>query len=123
MSFQDGSESASTPSRSKIISESIQRNKSGNAENLKAEKDERLPHDRARNKMKLMPTLARILAAVFIILLTANSADAQDFSGILRWRNVGPYRGGRTRAVGGVPSQPNLFYMAPVNGRVFKSID
>ncbi|MBV9617632.1 MAG: glycoside hydrolase [Verrucomicrobia bacterium] len=42
---------------------------------------------------------------------------------MLRWRNVGPYRGGRTRAVCGVPSQPNVFYMAPVNGGVFKSID
>ena len=32
-------------------------------------------------------------------------------------------RGGRTRAVCGVPSQPNVFYMAAVNGGVFKSID
>ena len=36
---------------------------------------------------------------------------------------MGPYRGGRTRAVCGVPSQPNVFYMAPVNGGVFKSTD
>ena len=41
----------------------------------------------------------------------------------LRWRNIGPYRGGRTRAICGVPSQPNVFYMAPVNGGVFKSTD
>src|SRR5207253_426927 len=40
-----------------------------------------------------------------------------------RWRNIGPYRGGRTRAIAGVPSQANVFYMAPVNGGVFKSID
>lgn len=45
------------------------------------------------------------------------------FDSILRWRNVGPYRGGRTRAICGVPSQPNVFYMAPVNGGVFKSTD
>jgi photosystem II stability/assembly factor-like uncharacterized protein len=48
---------------------------------------------------------------------------AGDFDSILRWRNIGPYRGGRTRAICGVPSQPNVFYMAPVNGGVFKSND
>src|SRR6267142_2313008 len=41
----------------------------------------------------------------------------------LRWRNIGPFRGGRTRAVAGVPSQPNVFYIAQVNGGVFKTID
>src|ERR1700682_2126351 len=41
----------------------------------------------------------------------------------LRWRSIGPFRGGRTRAVAGVPSQPNVFYIAQVNGGVFKTID
>ena len=41
----------------------------------------------------------------------------------LHWRMVGPFRGGRTRAVAGVPTQPNLFYMAQVNGGVWKSDD
>ena len=36
---------------------------------------------------------------------------------------IGPFRGGRTRAAAGVPSQPNVFYMAPVNGGVWKSDD
>jgi photosystem II stability/assembly factor-like uncharacterized protein len=47
----------------------------------------------------------------------------QDFSDLLRWRNIGPFRGGRTRAIAGVPSQPNVFYCAQVNGGVFKTID
>src|SRR2546423_11958734 len=47
----------------------------------------------------------------------------QDFSTLLHWRNVGPFRGGRTRAVAGVPSQPNVFYCAQVNGGVFKTTD
>lgn len=42
---------------------------------------------------------------------------------MLRWRNIGPFRGGRVRAVSGVPSQPNVFYFAQVNGGVFKSSD
>jgi photosystem II stability/assembly factor-like uncharacterized protein len=59
----------------------------------------------------------------FAIILGIAPARASEFDSILRWRNVGPYRGGRTRAICGVPSQPNVFYMAPVNGGVFKSID
>jgi photosystem II stability/assembly factor-like uncharacterized protein len=59
----------------------------------------------------------------FAILLAIGQARGGEFDSILRWRNVGPYRGGRTRAICGVPSQPNVFYMAPVNGGVFKSID
>jgi photosystem II stability/assembly factor-like uncharacterized protein len=41
----------------------------------------------------------------------------------MRWRMIGPFRGGRTRAVAGVPSQPNLFYIGAVNGGVWKSDD
>jgi photosystem II stability/assembly factor-like uncharacterized protein len=62
-----------------------------------------------------------------LICLLSNSGlhltSAGDFDSVLRWRNVGPYRGGRTRAICGVPSQPNVFYMAPCNGGVFKSTD
>jgi hypothetical protein len=57
------------------------------------------------------------------IVLGIEQTGAGEFDSILRWRNVGPYRGGRTRAICGVPSQSNVFYMAPVNGGVFKSID
>jgi photosystem II stability/assembly factor-like uncharacterized protein len=41
----------------------------------------------------------------------------------MRWRMIGPFRGGRTRAVAGVPNQPNLFYIGAVNGGVWKSDD
>jgi photosystem II stability/assembly factor-like uncharacterized protein len=41
----------------------------------------------------------------------------------MRWRMVGPFRGGRTRAVAGVPSQPNVFYIGACNGGVWKSDD
>ncbi len=36
---------------------------------------------------------------------------------------IGPFRGGRTRAATGVPSQPNVFYIGQVNGGVWKSDD
>ena len=41
----------------------------------------------------------------------------------LRWRMIGPFRGGRTRAAAGVPSQPNVFYIGVCNGGVWKSTD
>ena len=39
----------------------------------------------------------------------------------MRWRSIGPFRGGRAVAVSGVPHQPNVFYMAAVNGGVWKT--
>jgi photosystem II stability/assembly factor-like uncharacterized protein len=52
----------------------------------------------------------------------ARAAAVAPFNA-LRWRLIGPFRGGRTVAVSGVPSQPGVFYMAPNNGGVWKSID
>jgi photosystem II stability/assembly factor-like uncharacterized protein len=41
----------------------------------------------------------------------------------LRWRNVGPHRASRTRAAAGHASHPYTFYMAAVNGGVWKTTD
>lgn len=49
--------------------------------------------------------------------------DVQAFGQALHWRNIGPFRGGRTRAITGVPSQPSVFYMAQNNGGVWKTTD
>jgi len=70
-----------------------------------------------------MRSVRNAIVIGFAIFLGITQARAGEFDSILRWRNIGPYRGGRTRAIAGVPSQPNVFYMAPVNGGVFKSID
>jgi photosystem II stability/assembly factor-like uncharacterized protein len=47
---------------------------------------------------------------------------ARIYSG-LRWRMIGPFRGGRVAAASGVPGRPNEFYFGAVNGGVWKSID
>jgi photosystem II stability/assembly factor-like uncharacterized protein len=70
-----------------------------------------------------MRSVRNAIVIGFAIFLAITQACAGEFDSILRWRNIGPYRGGRTRAICGVPSQPNVFYMAPVNGGAFKSID
>ncbi len=39
----------------------------------------------------------------------------------LKWRNIGPSRGGRVTTVTGVPSKPNVYYMGASGGGVWKS--
>ena len=75
--------------------------------------------------MPVLPFLRRslLLGSIALLVGTASAQAEQDFSDALHWRNIGPHRGGRVRAISGVPSQPNVFYMAQVNGGVFKSTD
>jgi photosystem II stability/assembly factor-like uncharacterized protein len=51
------------------------------------------------------------------------ATHAADLYAGLRWRMIGPFRGGRTVAATGVPGQPNVFYMGATNGGVWKSTD
>ncbi|HET7025385.1 MAG TPA: hypothetical protein VFI39_09300 [Gemmatimonadales bacterium] len=53
---------------------------------------------------------------------TNGPVDPALFSG-LDWRMLGPFRGGRTDAVSGVPGRPDEFYFGHVNGGVWKTID
>ena len=41
----------------------------------------------------------------------------------LKWRNIGPFRGGRANAVAGVIGSPNLYYVGYTGGGVWKTID
>ncbi len=41
----------------------------------------------------------------------------------LEWRNIGPFRGGRSAAVTGVSDQPNLFYFGSAGGGIWKTND
>jgi photosystem II stability/assembly factor-like uncharacterized protein len=41
----------------------------------------------------------------------------------MRWRMIGPFRGGRTVGATGVPGQPNVFYIGVNNGGVWKTDD
>src|SRR6185369_2727280 len=43
--------------------------------------------------------------------------------GALKWRAIGPLRGGRTRSAAGVPSQPNVFYIGVCNGVIWRTTD
>jgi photosystem II stability/assembly factor-like uncharacterized protein len=54
---------------------------------------------------------------------SAPPIDVKLLAGELKWRSIGPYRGGRSKAITGVASEPNVFYMAAVNGGVWKTDD
>jgi photosystem II stability/assembly factor-like uncharacterized protein len=65
--------------------------------------------------------------AVATICFGVRISDAQQFPQStyqeMRWRMIGPTRGGRTRAACGVPAKPNVFYVGAVNGGVWKTDD
>jgi photosystem II stability/assembly factor-like uncharacterized protein len=48
--------------------------------------------------------------------------DEKLFSG-MKWRQVGPFRGGRALAIEGVPGEPDTWYFGGVAGGVWKTID
>src|SRR5215467_5095142 len=65
------------------------------------------------------------LLLIFMVLtvpVRAQSIDSSFFHG-LRYRLVGPARGGRVTTVTGVPSQPKTFYMGVASGGLFKTTD
>ncbi len=80
-----------------------------------------------RCSISIRSRITSTVVALLIALTGAGSVFAQQFSPdlfqSLHWRSIGPFRGGRVRAVAGVPSQPNVFYMAQVNGGVWKTED
>ncbi len=65
-----------------------------------------------------------VLACANSVARDAAVAPAADsVTSALKWRMIGPFRGGRTRAVAGVPSRPNEFYIGAVDGGVWKTDD
>src|SRR5436853_7504797 len=65
----------------------------------------------------------RLLAATSDYSSTDALGEIDALSSGLRWRMLGPFRGGRVAAATGVPGRPNEFYFGAVNGGVWKSID
>ncbi len=77
---------------------------------------------RPRSGVRLLAALGAlaVLAAAFGGLSAQQRFDATLYSG-LRWRMIGPFRGGRVNAVSGVPGQPTTFYFGSVGGGVWKT--
>src|SRR5215831_10390182 len=79
-----------------------------------------------------MPRTAKALL-VLVVCLTAGVAaqrggggsQQESFGpfGALRWRSLGPVRGGRSIAVAGSAARPNEYYMGATGGGLWKSTD
>jgi photosystem II stability/assembly factor-like uncharacterized protein len=48
---------------------------------------------------------------------------SDEYFSAVKWRNIGPFRGGRSAAVTGVANKANLFYMGATGGGVWKTTD
>ena len=87
--------------------------------------------------MKIFDLKAKILFAISLLLITYNSLEAQSGKRAnknkitypestyesIKYRSLGPHRGGRSAAVTGVPGNPNLFYFGATGGGVWKTED
>ena len=72
----------------------------------------------------MMTFIPRLRSTVFLLVWsTAGAAqvDTRLYEG-LKWRNIGPFRGGRISAVSGAISQPGVFYAAAALGGVWKTV-
>ena len=73
--------------------------------------------------VRVCAVIAVLLAGALLMLapvVTAQQFDANLYSG-LRWRMIGPFRGGRVNATSGVIGQPDTFYFGSVGGGLWKS--
>ena len=69
------------------------------------------------SRLTLVACLAALAAPVVA------TAQTPDVSSAMRWRQIGPSRAGRARAVAGVASEPNVAYIGFDNGGVWRSTD
>ena len=77
--------------------------------------------------MKLSPLLMTVALTALGSMAFGATARSETYGPELfsqmQWRPIGPLRGGRGRAVAGVPTQPNIFYIGNDDGGVWKSTD
>src|SRR5215471_7164436 len=79
--------------------------------------------------------LVRIIFAISVLLFPASlqsapsstptspgTIDEKLFNG-MRWRQIGPFRGGRALAIEGVVGEPDTYYFGAVAGGVWKTTD
>ena len=71
--------------------------------------------------------LSTVFTAIALLLLSHTQIEAQnineDHYDALEYRLIGPFRGGRSAAVTGVPNKPNLFYFGATGGGIWKTTD
>ncbi|MDF1697269.1 MAG: glycosyl hydrolase [Saprospiraceae bacterium] len=74
-------------------------------------------------KNSILFVFLSILMLTDIQVYAQSSSKSDEVYGSLEWRNIGPFRGGRSCAVTGVPNMPNLFYFGSTGGGIWKTED
>ncbi len=64
-----------------------------------------------------------LLTTLFCSFFSEAQTVNEDLYDALEYRLIGPFRGGRSAAVTGVPDQPNLFYFGATGGGVWKTLN
>tara|TARA_R110000868_G_scaffold240846_2_gene495413 strand:- start:3956 stop:7063 length:3108 start_codon:yes stop_codon:yes gene_type:complete len=72
--------------------------------------------------MKLITTVMCLFLFGSFAQLEGQSFDESEYDA-LEYRLVGPFRGGRSAAVTGVPNKPNLYYFGSAGGGIWKTVD
>jgi photosystem II stability/assembly factor-like uncharacterized protein len=88
------------------------------------QEDERMKPSKSKKYNILTPL--RIGIGVICLLLSGLSlleATETDVLKVMKWRSIGPHRGGRVVAVSGHPTQRNVFYFGGTGSGVWKTID
>lgn len=79
------------------------------------------------NAVMRQSTVILLMAIGLFVCLPQVSAQqgANDINLVkgLKYRQIGPYRGGRVTAVAGITSQPNVYYFGATGGGVWKTTD
>jgi len=70
-----------------------------------------------------MKNIFLLILSIVGLLTLDSSAQVADPAAAIEWRELGPYRGGRSCAVTGVPGKPNLYYFGATGGGVWKTTD
>jgi photosystem II stability/assembly factor-like uncharacterized protein len=65
----------------------------------------------------------RLISCLLLFAATAQAQFDSTRYGALKWRSIGPYRGGRSVTVTGVPTQPLVYYAGFTGGGVWKTDD
>jgi hypothetical protein len=65
----------------------------------------------------VLPLVAIAATTASVLTAQSSSIDPAMYSS-LRYRLIGPFRGGRTVGAAGIPDQPNTFYVGVSNGGV-----
>ena len=76
--------------------------------------------------MKMLPIALALLVGLVLLPTESEAQEAmydEALYSALEYRNIGPYRGGRSAAVTGVPGQPMLYYFGSTGGGVWRTQD